>query len=200
VIAEATAGRYRCAEARWVNADGQELPVTSVGELDKLLASWDGSMPPLKALKRAEDAARAAATQRLRQMAEAAEAAEKAGLQKQLEAARSRLLRELGRTLRCFGPGDLNALFSKRLQQEKGNTHGRYHRALRLLGGFPQWKSEVVTAADEYVRQLTDAQREGRMRLGSELEAALNDPRWQAALSENEHQGSENKEPSRPHS
>jgi len=52
VIAEATAGRYRCAEARWVNADGQELPVTSVGELDKLLASWDGSIGPEESRRR----------------------------------------------------------------------------------------------------------------------------------------------------
>ena len=60
-------------------------------------------------------------------------------------------------------------------------ANSRFKRALVLLGGFPQWPPEEVAAINEFVGQLTGSQGNGRVLLGSELEAALNDPRWQAA-------------------
>ena len=94
-------------------------------------------------------------------------------------AARLRLRRELARTLRCFGSGDPNALLNAQIARETG-SQGRYHRALAHLGGFPAWTPEEIGEATAYANSLPNNQRQSRINLGSELEAAVNDPRWRA--------------------
>ena len=101
-----------------------------------------------------------------------------ANLQRQLDAARRRLMRELGRTLRSFGQGDLNALFRHQVARES-RSDGRYHRALRLLGGYPTWHSEDIAYAEAYVRYASRKDLRARV-AGSEIDAAINDPRWKA--------------------
>ena len=179
VIAEWAAGAYRCLEARWVHGDGRAEEVQTASQLLRLAEQWDGSMPPLTALKQAEDEARIAARARVQRLEAQARATEEAGLRRQVEAARLRLLRELGRTLRCYGSGDLNAILRKRLEVEPENT-GRFRRALAQLGCFPQWTPEELQEIEEDMQRMSDEQRRGRALLGSELEAALNDPRWEA--------------------
>ena len=65
------------------------------------------------------------------------------GLVRQVESARLRLRRELGRTLRCLGPGNLNDWLRNQVQSEN-SPDGRYRRALQQLGGYPEWKSEEI--------------------------------------------------------
>jgi len=48
------------------------------------------------------------------------------------------------------------------------------------LGGEPVWDVGVCRELDEFVRGLAPNRRQARM-LGSELDAALRDPRWIAA-------------------
>ena len=92
---------------------------------------------------------------------------------------RKRLRRELARTLRCAGPGDLRRLLREQLKRED-RPDGRYHQAVRALGGPPYWEAEDVRDADRYVDGLSTAERQARVNLPSEMEAALNDPRWRA--------------------
>ena len=111
-------------------------------------------------------------------MKERALAVEEAGLTRQVEAARRRLLRELGRTLRCTDNGDLTDAFRKAVQREK-SADGFYRQALRLLGSYPSWSPEEVADIDAFVKSLKPRDIQARM-TGSEVYAAINDPRWLA--------------------
>jgi hypothetical protein len=178
VLSEYATEAFRCMEARWVTAD-RAIPVASFDELTRALKTWDGTPPPAAMLARAKNEAREAARKRVLGAQTRAQAAERKALGRQAEAARKRLRRELARTLRCAGPGDLTKLLREQLKRE-GRPDGRYHEAVRALGGPPSWAPEEVKDADRYADGLSAAERQARVNLPSEVEAALNDPRWKA--------------------
>lgn len=181
VVAGASEGAFRCVEARWVGPD-RVTKVESASQLLELIAQWDGmASPPADSMVRAEEEARAEARRRALEMKERARRVEEAGLRQQVEAARRRLRRELGRTLRCLDSGDLNEILHAQIRREKGPS-GRYHRALQLLGGYPRWTPEELEEIERFVRGLKPKQRKARV-AGSEVDAALNDPRWTALAS-----------------
>ena len=64
-------------------------------------------------------------------MKQAAQAAEAVNLRNQIEAARNRLLKELGRTLRCIGSGDLNAVLRQQIERES-QSNERYRDLLTV--------------------------------------------------------------------
>lgn len=74
-----------------------------------------------------------------------------ANLRQQMDAVRRRLMRELWRTLRCLGSGDLNTFLHKQVQS-KTSPERRYHRAIKLLNGFPKWTQEEANDVEEFVR------------------------------------------------
>ena len=170
-------GPYRCCEARWVHPDSV-TSVQSAAQLRQLMEDWDATAPPPDLLLRAQDDARAAARKRVETMQRAAGAEEQAGLRRQIDSARRRLLRELARTLRTLGDGDLNDVFRNQVQRE-ASSDGRYRRALVLLGGYPTWQTEDITHADTFATQASARELRARV-AGSEVDAAINDPRWQA--------------------
>ncbi len=49
----------------------------------------------------------------------------------------------------------------------------------RLSGAWPDWDPELVAESEDVVRGWSEAQRKVRV-TGSEIDAALADPRWQA--------------------
>lgn len=170
-------GAFRCAEVRWVGAD-RVFVVESVDQLCELVRGWDGSPPPAGRLAEAEREARQRCRERVREMWERTEAMARAALERQVDAARRRLRRELSRTLLCLGSGDLNETFKEQVRRET-SPDGRYRKALRLLGGYPQWTEEERADAKTFVGNLKEKERRARV-AGSEIDAALNDPRWQA--------------------
>jgi len=177
VLEAHASGPYRCFEARWVHPDGV-VTIESARQLVELVGAWDGKQPPPDLRLRAQDEARAAARQRVEAMKQVAQAEEEASLCRQLEAARRRLMRELGRTLRCLGDGDLNELLRRQVKRES-RPDGRYHRALKLLGGYPTWHSEDIADVEAFARRASQKERKARV-AGSEVDAAINDPRWKA--------------------
>jgi stalled ribosome alternative rescue factor ArfA len=179
VLTEHTSAAYRCIEARWVQPDGVTV-VASATQLIALINSWDGELPPPALLVKARNEADDTARRRIVEMLTKARLKEEANLRRQVEAARYRLLRELGRTLRCIGTGDLNALFRQQVQRDS-HQDGRYHRALNKLGGYPVWTDTEIEAINQFVESLKSSQRQARL-LGSEVDAALDDPRWQAKV------------------
>lgn len=176
VISEYEQRPYRAVEARWVSKTGA-VPVASFVQLRELIAAWDGAPPAPAQLLAAQREASQAARARVECMQTIARDRERAGLDSQLKAARIRLLRELGRTLACLGE-DLGSVFRTQLGREQAED-GRYHQARRLLGGFPTWPEHEERAIKAYVADLTESQRRTRI-AGSQLDAALNDPRWRA--------------------
>jgi len=177
VLGEHLTGPYRCIEARWVQGDGS-IPVRSAGQLTQLLEAWDGAAPSPGQVLQAQVKAEQEARERVNQMRDRAGHRQAANLQRQLDAARRRLMRELGRTLRCMGDGDLDSLFHKQVQREPSQD-GRYHHALRLLGGYPTWTGEDLADANAFVQEAKGKDLNAR-RAGSEIDAAIGDPRWLA--------------------
>ena len=53
----------------------------------------------------------------------------------------------------------------------------RLNKALEHLGGYPEWSAEMRRELLEFCETLTANQRRARL-LGSEIDAALADPRW----------------------
>ncbi len=178
VLAEYSADAYRSVEARWVQSSG-DIAVTSAKQLMELIESWDTTPTSPARVVKAQEEARKAARQRVERMIQAAQVEEEADLRRQREAARRRLMRELGRTLRCLTAGDLKMLFREQLQRES-RPDGRYHHALRLLNGFPTWTQAELDDIDQFVLSLSNLRCQARL-LGSEVDAAIDDPRWRAA-------------------
>ena len=178
VIVEAHSGNFRCSEARWIHGDTIAV-LNSAAQLQKFLEGWDGALPAPTRLIEAQDAARRAARRRLEQMKQAAQAAEAVNLRNQIEAARNRLLKELGRTLRCIGSGDLNAVLRKQIERES-QPNERYHRVIELLGRYPAWTAALLEDSESFFSDRTAHERQARVALPAPLDAALNDPRWKA--------------------
>jgi hypothetical protein len=176
VLAEYASGSYRSIEVRWVQGN-HIRPIGTFEELWQLCDAWDGTPPAPALVLQAQDEAHEAARERVRALEQRDKAEEEAALRRQLEAARRRLLRELGRTLRCIGR-DLNAVFRQQVSREK-LPDGRYHRALKLLGGYPAWGHEEQEDAQSFREGLSNKDLVARI-AGSEIDAALNDPRWMA--------------------
>ncbi|MCX7429180.1 MAG: hypothetical protein NTW96_26580, partial [Planctomycetia bacterium] len=105
---------------------------------------------------------------------------EKRALASQLAAARLRLMRELGRFLVCVAgtSADLNRVFHEQMTRDIAGAK-RLQRSYQLLGGYPEWPDQMKEELDLYYAGLSKNQRSGRL-MGSELDAALQDPRWGA--------------------
>jgi hypothetical protein len=177
VIASAEMDGFRTMACAWVTSGGPR-PVRSFIELQALVASWDGLESPLGAWQTSRmkllASARANVIAASRRQAEA-EAASRAA---QVEAARLRLIEELGRTLICFEPDtdDLNEKLH-RLTTERTATAERLQTVYTRLAGYPDWDEFQLRDLRDYRALLTTNQVKTRL-TGRELEAALADPRW----------------------
>lgn len=129
----------------------------------------------------AEDLARRGAKKAVRAMDRRARERVAANLRRQTEAARLRLQRELGRYLVCLdaGSADLNTVLYRQMSRDIASA-ARLNKALERLGGYPQWSAEIRRELLEFYETLTKNRRRARL-LGSEIDAALADPRWLAA-------------------
>ena len=177
VVTVAEKGPYRCAEVRWLGSKKTEK-VGCLGELRELIRNWDGTPPEPERYKKAEQDARRAADRRIRDAMQRADLAAAAGIRRQVASARARLRRELGRTLRCLGEGDLAALMRQHAAREPASG-GRFRRAFHLLGEEASWSPDEVRQIDSFVARLSASARRSRAAL-SEVDAAFDDPRWKA--------------------
>jgi superfamily II DNA or RNA helicase len=178
VIGSAESGPFRAASAWWVG-HGEAARIESITELRARLAEWDGSGCEgdvwLNILKSAVGEARArveAAKQRADVVIATFPAAQAAS-------ARRRLLLEVGRFLVCLqeSTGDLNGALYQRMSREDA-TADRLSRCFDRLGGeYPDWTADVQAELLRFHQEATGNQRRGRL-IGSEVDAALDDPRW----------------------
>jgi hypothetical protein len=166
----------------WVGSQGTE-EISSFADVKRLVAEWDGNEPGAEAW----NTARIILEERARALVEEATAAAKAvddrERQQQREAARFRLIEELGRLLVCYTPDtdDLNGKFH-RLASEGTATASRLKTVYNRLGGYPEWEPGHLADLRGFRDTMSPSQIKTRL-TGSELDAALADPRWEIRVS-----------------
>ena len=154
------------------------MTVDSLEGLQKLVEAWDGQYPLPEQWRAAENTAAQEAAAEVRRRIGVARVREQAGLRRQLAACRLRLTRELGRYLVCVEgtAADLNGVFQRQMARDIAGA-SRLQECRDKLGGYPEWTAEMCSNLETFYAGLTENERDG-IRLGSRLDAALNDPRW----------------------
>ncbi len=179
VIGSHQSGAFRASKAYWVG-DGSVEHMGSFIDLQAKVDQWDGTCPDPRQVLRAEEVAHQEAQREVASLESRACRREQEGLKKQVESARLRLTKELGRYLVCLGgtADDLNGALHQQMSREIVGAQ-RLRRCLDRLGGYPDWSADLTRELQEWISGISEPRRKGRL-LGKELDAALDDPRWQA--------------------
>ena len=180
IVASHQEGSFRSSVVFWI--EGKAIrDIENFEEIDKKLESWSGNYPDPNLWVEAQEKARRRAKRNVENMIKRAKEIEEKGMKRQIEAARIRLLKELGRYLVCVDQdiGDLNQVLSKQKNRDIASAQ-RLNKCLQKLGGYPDWPETIIEELREFLDGLTPNERSARL-LGSQLDAALDDPRWVAA-------------------
>ncbi len=178
VLEAAEEGPFRAVVGVWSGESGCEI-VERAERLEALLGMWNGELLPESRWAEAHAVGRDMARGLVKAMRERAAAEERAGLRRQIEAARRRLIRELARFLACAAQAneDFNAVFHRAM--ERGGQVGALLVRAHGLVGYPAWPNDLVRSATQDAERL-GANRRTNVLLGTPLEAAVRDPRWAA--------------------
>jgi hypothetical protein len=172
-------GTFRRSIALWL--DGSRCqPVETFAALVKHLDTWNGTAPTPEAWVAALEEARTRAMSEVREMEKQADERQTLGLRRQLDAARLRLQRELGRYLIVLDPAaaDLDQVFYRQMQRDTPIAV-RLRECYRRLAGYPVWDADLLSELKRFERGLSEHRRTSRL-AGNEILAALADPRWSA--------------------
>jgi superfamily II DNA or RNA helicase len=179
VIGSCQKGPFRTSVAYWVG-EGALEPMKSMEDLVARAKVWDGKCPDAGQWQQAGRVAYDAATEQVTLMMRRASKREREMRNRQIAAAGLRLKRELGRYLVCLGRGvsDLNAALYQQMSRDIASAQ-RLKQCLDKLDGYPDWPPELRRELEDFIQGLPENQRRARL-LGSEIDAALDDPRWAA--------------------
>jgi hypothetical protein len=168
---------FRTIISSWVGPQGTE-EVNSFADVKRLVAEWDGNEPPVDAWNTARVTIENRARAVVEQLGVRAKAISDRERRQQREAARFRLIEELGRLLVCYAPDidDLNGKFH-RLASEATPTANRLKTVFNRLGAYPDWDTEHLAELRSFRNTMSPSQMKSRL-IGGELDAALADPRW----------------------
>jgi hypothetical protein len=185
VVASSQKGGFRCSVAYWVGTDEITL-IESMGDLRQRLEEWNGDYPEKDQWLGAARKAQSAVEKEVRLLEQRATKREREALKRQLSAAQLRLERELGRYLACVDEEgeDFNEVLHRQLTRDIASAQ-RLRACLEKLGGYPEWPPEIYWESKFFVQQLSANQKKARL-LGNEIDAALEDPRWQAKAAVND--------------
>lgn len=181
VIGSCQQGAFRTSVAYWLG----ERALDQLESFDDLVARvevWDSKCPGPEQWEQAVRAAQNAAAEQGAVLEKRASERERKMDDRQIQAARLRLKRELGRYLVCVNPGtsDLNEVLYQQMSRDIASAQ-RLKQCLEKLGGYPDWPTNVRRELEEFIQGLSENQRKARL-LGSEIDAALGDPRWAVEL------------------
>ena len=177
VIESHRSGAFRRSCAFWVSSDGIEQ-ISNLRELQTRIENWAGDLPPPEKSVTARQYARQQAHAQVEQMASRAIKIEEANLASQKSAASLRLIREIGKLLRCLDPAaaDLRQLLENQAARV-GPLAERIRKAIQLLGGRVVWTDHIRWELQEFVKNVTPNEIRSRLS-GSSIDAAFADYRW----------------------
>jgi hypothetical protein len=179
VVHSCQRGPFRVAAAMWVGLDGP-VEVTSFTQLTRLINEWNGRFPDQHKWQECDELARDIAEKQVAAMERHFAEVEKNSLAAQVEAAQLRLMYEVGRYLIAAGAEhhDLNNAWYSQMSREISGA-ARLRDAHERLGGYPEWPEIVMLRLEYFARNAPADLRRGLL-MGSQLDAALADPRWTA--------------------
>jgi superfamily II DNA or RNA helicase len=179
VIESGVSGAFRASRAVWLDSVGGRMEVQSFQHLESLVSHWDGTLPMAELWTETSKSLRQQSMLSAQSSATSAENTRCNLIAAQHAAARRRLMLELARWLACLdeGTGDLNGIFYRQMTRDIVSQE-RLTRCFRLLGNaYPEWPESIVWDATIFASELPPNRKQARL-IGSELEAALSDPRW----------------------
>lgn len=179
VVGSCQQGAFRISVAYWA-AQGVLEPIKSMDDLLARVEAWDGRCPDAEQWQQAIRTAHSAAAEQVTILDKRASERDCKMRDRQVQAARLRLKRELGRYLVCVSPGisDLNEVLYQQMARDIASAQ-RLKQCLEKLRGYPDWSADLRRELQEFIQGLPENQRKARL-LGSEIDAALDDPRWAA--------------------
>ncbi len=179
VIGSFQEGPFRSSVAVWVQKS-EAIPVKTLRDLAALTEEWDGTYPDPDYWHKTQNAAAREAAAEVRRLRDLAVQRENAALHRQLQACKQRLIKELGRYLVCVegSAADLNEVLHRQMSRDIASAQ-RLHLCKERLDGYPEWSPNLCVELETFYAALTEGQRAARL-FGSELDAALDDPRWAA--------------------
>jgi superfamily II DNA or RNA helicase len=180
VIASTQSNSFRTSVVMWVDGNSFE-PISTYEDLHQRIQSWNGAYPDTKTWQAAYQEAQRRAEEHIAETARRAYNKQALALSAQIAAAKLRLMRELGRYLVCVSgtSATLNSTLRSLMQRDRTSAD-RLRHALERLETEPEWSPDLCRELDQFLRDLPPNKRQARL-LGSELDAALRDPRWMAA-------------------
>jgi superfamily II DNA/RNA helicase len=178
VIGSYADGPFRVSAVKWLTVGAVEN-VRSLAELMTRIVGWDGKRPEPSRFQEALRAAEGEARAEVEQMVARADTSASGAASSQKRAARLRLLAELARFLACLDArGDMNKVLYEHTNRSDARAEW-LRKAFGLLGGaYPDWSGELHVDLRAFIEDLPENRRTARL-LGSELHAAMSDPRWQ---------------------
>jgi len=191
VIASQASGAYRVSVALWVGR-GKPIRVRSLDQLSQLVEAWDGICPEEAEWKGALRQAIGVAAQEIASMQEHSAGVGGRMVSAQGHAARTRLIRELGKYLVSLDSpvADLNERFYGQLRRTDIESQVRLKSVFEHLGSeYPHWNDTLLEELRDFASQQTANEKKGRL-IGSGLDAALQDPRWRIGANSSERQSS----------
>jgi len=170
-------GPFRRSIAYWVSSKTLS-EVKNFNDLRQLIEDWNGDYPEPGVWNEINQKALKIAEEQVVGMKKNAEKIVQNGLQLQIESARWRLMRELGRYLVCVNQDVslLNDTLSKQMSRDIASSE-RLKRCIDRLGGYPLWPDWLQEELKIFAQNLRENIKKARL-LGSEIDAALDDPRW----------------------
>ncbi|HEX2863508.1 MAG TPA: hypothetical protein VHN99_02980, partial [Deinococcales bacterium] len=168
VVETAREAGFARSVAAWVTRGGSR-PVETLQQLQALLRDWTGEAPRPDDVAVARAAARAEAAAAVAGLRRAARDAADSALARQAQAARVRLLREVGRYIVAAGRGvdDLNGEWT-RLAAQRSPAAARLRDARQRFGVPPQWPEAWLQEFQTWNSALTPKARQDRL-AGKEL-------------------------------
>lgn len=178
VIGSHSEGAFRASIAFWLSKNGP-VKLQRLGDLNEYLEQWDGAPPDPTVWHSCLVQAEKESSVRVSSMIEQSRLRIEHAIDRQIEASRTRLARELGRYLICMGsdPLELPAAFYRIMQSSNGIARNRLTESFQRMGKYPDWPQGFCEGLRQWVGSLPEHRRNGRL-AGMELDAALHDPRW----------------------
>lgn len=182
VTGTAQQGAFRRTVMLWVQGE-EATEISNLADLRNRVHAWDGKPVHLPTWLKAAKTAQQQATGDVAEMSERTQTLGQNMLKRQRQAARFRLTWQLGKFLACYDADlhDPNRSMYRRMTAEGTGelSAQRLNRVYTTLGGYPQWDTAVVTDLRNFAKALKNFERKNRQ-TGKQIDAALDDPRWQA--------------------